>query len=239
MYWEPQRGDNCRVHALNALFQGPAVTAESLITHTRAFDSFYGITTNSAGVGTDGYEAVQSDGRTLLSFVIETIDPKAVTYYIPISTMCSALARFKVTAIEELDTPSCLIFSARHVWCCRRDKTDPRVWWNLDSCTGPHQVTRLIPSRQDQQLGVILVFSKPVAKAWLLPVLKLELAAMLKQSNMFENFTSAFEGVETLLYTYRRLSAQCHGNDYAPQLPKRAPEHEIYSMLQEIFEDCV
>ena len=240
MYWEPQTGSNCRVHALNALFQGPAVTPESLIKYTRDFDAFYNITVNSMGVGTDGYEAVQSDGRTLLSFVIETIDPRAVTYYVPINSVPAALTRFKVQGIEDLSIPSCLVFSSEHVWCCRRDKADPATWWTLDSSNGLRRVTRVLPRSADR--GAILVFSKPAAREHVLPLLKQELAAALKLNpGIFyeSSWPTLLERIETLMYTYRRLKVQCDLNQAAPNMPKGKLTHvQLCAMLQEIF-DCV
>ena len=243
MYWEPQTGNNCRVHALNALFQGPAVTPDSLTQYTRDFDAFYNITVNSMGVGTDGYEAVQSDGRTLLSFVIETIDPRAVTYYVPINSIPAALTRFKVQGIEDLSIPSCLVFSSEHVWCCRRDKADPSTWWNLDSSSGLRRVTRVLPRPNDR--GAILVFSKPAAKEHVLPLLKQELASALKLNPGIFNapdssWPTLLESIETLMYTYRRLKVQCDLNQAAPKVfPHGQLTHvQLRTMLQEIF-DCV
>ena len=241
MYWEPQTSDNCRVHALNALFQGPAVTPDSLVQYTRDFDAFYNIAVNSAGMGTQGYEAVQSDGRTLLSFVIETIDPRAVTYYVPIHAIPATLSRFKAQGIEDLSIPSCLVFSAEHVWCCRRDKSDPSAWWNLDSSSGPRRVSRVVPRPNDR--GAILVFSKPAAKEHVLPVLKQELAAALKLNPGIFNasdWPSRVESIETLMYTYRRLQVQCDLNQPAPKIIEhgRLTRAHLLDVLKDIF-DCV
>jgi hypothetical protein len=241
MYWEPQTSDNCRVHALNALFQGPAVTPASLVAYTREFDAFYNITVNSLGIGTQGYEAVQSDGRTLLSFVIETIDPRAVTYYVPINSVPAALARFKVQGIEDLSIPSCLVFSSDHVWCCRRDKADPTTWWNLDSSSGLRQINRVLPRPNDR--GAILVFSKPAAKAHVLPVLKQELAAALKRAPDMLNghhpdWPALVESIETLVFTYRRLKVQCDLDQPAPNVSRLTSLSQLHAILKEVF-DCV
>lgn len=241
MYWEPQTSDNCRVHALNALFQGPAVTPASLIQYTREFDAFYDITTNSAGVGTQGYEAVQSDGRTLLSFVIETIDPRAVTYYVPLNSIPSLLARFQAQGIEDLSIPSCLVFSPDHVWCCRRDKADPATWWNLDSSSGPRKVSRVLPRPNDR--GAILVFSKPAAKEHVLPLLQQELAAALRRNpDIFDHrhpdWPALVEGIETLLFTYRRLKLQCYLDHPAPKVSRLQSLSQLHAILKVVF-DCV
>ena len=116
-YFERQVGNNCRVHALNALFNRNVIDERRLREFDAQFHAQYG---DVMPVATEQFDYVQSDTLMLVSYILE-VRCRYVTHYVPIGHakkehFVSEFGSFD--ALEEVFDPSiaaCLCFSRRCV----------------------------------------------------------------------------------------------------------------------------
>jgi hypothetical protein len=155
-YSERQRGDACRVHALNALFGRPVIDEARLAHWATVFDAHYGHHV------THQFDCVQSDSLTLLSFILEQ-RCRYVTHYLPLTSP-------RVSYVELMDpaVPALMLFNAGHIWTLRRWDEGDGQWYNLDSLMGRPLRIPGPPSPLPPHTGAILVCTQAHASKVLL-----------------------------------------------------------------------
>ena len=131
IYYEKQRGDLCRLHALNAYFGFKKFSDPDFFKLCREYDDeIKGLKTQVM----DGF----SEGRCIISYVLDKIDNKYV-FLIPINSYknarnCLDIDRYNLL-IKHIN---CFFeFNKNHVWI---NKKINRSWNKIDSISGVNRV---------------------------------------------------------------------------------------------------
>lgn len=223
-YSERQRGDACRVHALNALFGRPVIDEARLGEWAREFDAHYGYHV------TDQFDCVQSDSLTLVSFILET-RCKYVTHYVPLHRPPSPL---DLAPLLDPHVPAVLLFNANHIWCVRRWDEGDGQWYNLDSLMGRPQ--RLFqPPLLPAQTGAILLFTPSHAHRVLLPKYQREVCTYVRTHAL--NTTDAVQQWASSAQSSRELgsleTSLC--NFMRVYMTTRSAEPEVVQKYRELL----
>jgi len=133
MYWERQQGSNtCRMHALNAFFQGPVYTWSSFLQMCNRFDARSNVALGTSTTWTSAHD------KTLFQFAISEKGSKAVT--IPLAMYASRNNSTDADAKTQYSLQHALrhamgafVYNSEHVWYLL--KTD-RGWFKIDSLGG-------------------------------------------------------------------------------------------------------
>lgn len=172
-YFERQRGDACRVHALNALFGRPVIDEARLREWAGAFDAHYGHHV------TDQFDCVQSDSLTLVSFILEQ-RCGYVTHYLPIVS-----PRVCYLHLVDPAVPAIMMFNAAHIWTLRRWSEGDGQWYNLDSLLGrPVRLSSSPPSPLPPQTGAILICTPAHGRRVLLPFYRAGVCRYVREHNL-------------------------------------------------------
>jgi hypothetical protein len=169
-YSERQRGDACRVHALNALFGRAVIDEARLKEWAHEFDAHYGYHV------TDQFDCVQSDSLTLVSFILEQ-RCKYVTHYVPLHRSSPLPVQLK--PLMDPRVPALLLFNANHIWCVRKWDEGDGAWYNLDSLMGRPLRLMEVPALP-AQTGAILIHTQAHALQVLLPQYQRDVCAYVR-----------------------------------------------------------
>lgn len=192
-YFERQVGNNCRVHALNALFNRNVIDERRLRELDAQFHAHYGDVMSASMY--DHFDIVQADTRMLVSYILET-RCKYVTHYIPIGGAKRELLLHDFGAfnhVEQLFDPTvaaCLCFSRDHIWAVRKHGGE---WYNLDSLFArPRRIAHVEDAFEGAQHGLILIYSRSYARTTLLPLYQRRTCAAVREANLTDDTVKAW-----------------------------------------------
>jgi hypothetical protein len=179
IYWERQRGDNCRIHSINAFFGKEMVTEQEFYKYCEEYDQ---IIPGLKSRNMDGF----AEARCIISYILSKIGGSH-TVLIPINKYTGArnnldLARYD-KMINNLEITSYFEFNPGHVWL-NKYIPDKKQWFKIDSISG---INPIDPRINFNGNGMILVINHK-------PVLGFELIHYIK------NLTGDKEKDEIMLY---------------------------------------
>tara|TARA_B100001093_G_C26769281_1_gene989305 strand:+ start:882 stop:1556 length:675 start_codon:yes stop_codon:yes gene_type:complete len=146
MYWERQKGNLCRLHALNAYFGYQRLNETDFFSYCDEYDSLIpGLNSRSM----DGF----SEGRCIINYIIGKID-NVYSLTIPINSYSDSREYIDIEHYTNtLRTCSFYFeFNKGHIWL---NKKKDNMWYKLDSITG---ITHIDPHLKNN--GYIIVFNK-------------------------------------------------------------------------------
>lgn len=184
-YFERQVGNNCRVHALNALFNRNVIDEHRLKELDTQFHAHYG-DVMPAGTA-EHFDYVQSDTLMLVSFILER-RCKYVTHYVPIGYakrehLAADFGQYdKLEDVFDPTIAACLCFSRDHIWAVRKHGGE---WYNLDSLFArPRRISTVQDAFDGGQHGVILIYSRLEARTRLLPLYQRRVCKAVREVNL-------------------------------------------------------
>lgn len=179
IYWERQRGNNCRIHSINAFFGKERITEVDFYKFCDEYDK---IIPGLKSRNMDGF----AEGRCIISYILSKIG-EAHTVLIPINKYKGSrdhldLSRYE-NLVKERRITSYFEFNPNHVWLNKYiEKED--YWFKIDSLSG---VNKIDPRIVNNRNGIILVINQK-------PTLGNELIYYIK------NLTGSKKRDELLLY---------------------------------------
>lgn len=184
-YFERQVGNNCRVHAMNALFNRNVIDERRMRELDEQFHAHYGDTMSTSSF--DHFDIIQADTLMLVSFILE-MRCKYVTHYIPIGSAKRELflqdfgPHDRIEQVFDPTIAACLCFSRDHIWAVRKHGGE---WYNLDSLFArPRRIGSVHDAFDSGQHGLILIYSRAVAKQRLLPLYQRRTCAAVRAANL-------------------------------------------------------
>jgi len=156
IYWEQQRGNNCRIHSLNAFFGENKISDLDFEALCNEYDSFI-----------FGLKSIQMDGfaecRSIISYIVDKYSNK-YCQLIPINTNGVHNNNRNIWKYERFidffgkknGINAYFEFNRDHVWLNKYIKGE---WFKIDSLSG---VTRINPLRRLSDNGYLLVFDSGV-----------------------------------------------------------------------------
>ena len=152
IYWEKQRGDNCRIHSINAFFGEKKISDREFYDFCDRYDKIIpGLKSRKM----DGF----AEARCIISHILSEIG-EAHTILIPINKYTGArdhldLVRYD-KMVNNLEITSYFEFNPTHVWLNKYIE-DKKCWYRIDSLSG---LTRIDPRINFNKNGIILVIDQ-------------------------------------------------------------------------------
>lgn len=151
IYWERQRGDNCRIHSLNAYFGYCKISETEFYSMCDEYDKLIpGLKSRSM----DGF----SEARCIISYILSQIGDSH-SILIPMNKYQNARSHINVDRYQKLVNTNRITsyfeFNAGHVWLNKFIK-DKNIWVKIDSISG---VNPIDPRINYNQNGIILVIN--------------------------------------------------------------------------------
>lgn len=152
IYWERQRGDNCRIHSINAFFGEKRVSDTDFYTFCDEYDKIIpGLKSRKM----DGF----AEARCIISHILSEIG-EAHTILIPINKYTGVrdhldLVRYD-KMVNDLEITSYFEFNPNHVWLNKYIEEE-NSWYKIDSLSG---LTRIDPRINFNKNGIILVIDQ-------------------------------------------------------------------------------
>tara|TARA_B100000674_G_C37751026_1_gene873405 strand:- start:114 stop:899 length:786 start_codon:yes stop_codon:yes gene_type:complete len=156
IYWERQRGNNCRIHSLNAYFGHQKISDDDFNTLCSEYDQLiYGL----KSINMDGF----AECRSIISYVVDKYSNK-YCQLIPINIRGihnKNREEWKYTRYinffgKETGIVSYFEFNRDHVWFNKKVNGD---WYKIDSLSGLTKINKL---RHFGDNGYLLVFEKDI-----------------------------------------------------------------------------
>lgn len=195
VYQQPAGDSWCRLHALNAIIQGPVLNVDQLKSLAKRWEAM------EPSPDALVFESVHSDGRSFLAFALEEYLPHIVALYVPVGGVKS-LAQDDPASSILLSAVGALQFSESHVWALLPD--DSGQWWSLDSLAGhAQQIPALALS---PNTGYVLLIPLTKARTVLLPMLERRMQRLLLSEN--HSCAAAHENLETSVRAYAHVAAR-------------------------------
>ncbi len=138
IFYEPQQGGLCRMHALNAYYGRSKITPAMFGEYQKEYDAFMRAKFNT-DVSVADYDYINSDHNTIISYVLKYKDNIYTRFY-PAGTNRPDLSEHNFL----------FLLSDSHVWCMRRVAG---VWYRIDSLSGVSPDS--ISAAQDPKIAVI------------------------------------------------------------------------------------
>jgi hypothetical protein len=152
IYWERQRGDNCRIHSINSFFGKEVITEQKFYEFCDEYDE---IIPGLKSRNMDGF----AEGRCIISYILSKIG-KAHTILIPANKYTGVRDHLDVTRyesmIKDLKITSYFEFNPNHVWL-NKYIPEERSWFKIDSLSG---FNRIDPRIINNKNGIILVINQ-------------------------------------------------------------------------------
>ena len=152
IYWVKQRGDNCRIHSINAFFGEKKISDREFYDFCDRYDKIIpGLKSRKM----DGF----AEARCIISHILSEIG-EAHTILIPINKYTGArdhldLVRYD-KMVNNLEITSYFEFNPTHVWLNKYIE-DKKCWYRIDSLSG---LTRIDPRINFNKNGIILVIDQ-------------------------------------------------------------------------------
>ena len=191
IYWERQRGDNCRIHSLNAMFGKKVITDELFKKHCESYDKLI-----------PGLKSINMDGfaecRSIISFIVDIYTNK-FTLLSPInlnninksnrdffnySRYLTYLGN-KITQYFE--------FNKGHIWF---NTYKDNKWYKVDSLSGVNEINTITNFGDN---GYFLIFSQKMI------FLEIEYLLKFVKSQYKEDSKKINENIEIILYNLYHL----------------------------------
>ena len=156
IYWERQRGNNCRIHSLNAYFGESKISDSHFSKLCEEYDSLI-----------IGLESIKMDGfaecRSIISFIVDKFSNK-YCQLVPINLRGVHkknrdfwnYSRYLNFLGENGGINSYFEFNKDHVWFNKKVKGE---WYKIDSLSGVNNINEL---RKFGENGYILVFDNQI-----------------------------------------------------------------------------
>jgi hypothetical protein len=156
IYWEKQRGNNCRIHSLNAYFGEGKISDTHFSELCEEYDSLI-----------HGLKSINMDGfaecRSIISFIVDKYSDK-YCQLVPINlrgihNKNRKIWNYKrfIEYIGEKGGINCYFeFNKDHVWCNKKIEGN---WYKIDSLSGVHTINKLSDFGEN---GYFLVFEEEV-----------------------------------------------------------------------------
>ena len=152
IYWEPQRGNNCRIHSINAFFGYKKITESDFNSFCKEYDK---IIPGLKSINMDGF----AEARCIISYILSKID-NSHTILIPINKYQNARSHINIDRYEKLvkekKIKSYFEFNPNHVWL-NKYIDSKKMWFKIDSISG---VNPIDPRINYNQNGIILVINE-------------------------------------------------------------------------------
>ena len=179
IYWERQRGNNCRIHSINAFFGKEKITEKEFYEYCDEYDQ---IIPGLKSRNMDGF----AEGRCIISYILSKIG-EAHTVLIPANKYTGVRKHLDLPRYEKMannkEITSYFEFNPNHVWL-NKYIPEEKSWYKIDSLSG---VNRIDPRIVNNKNGIILVINQK-------PTLGNELIYYIK------NLTGSKKRDELLLY---------------------------------------
>jgi len=145
IYWERQRGGQCRLHSINAYFGEPKYSDDMFYASADEFDI---IQNNKFGTVTScrSFDLINSDQRNLVSYILGKHD--IYVRYVAINLHSQH--------IEDAIKSECFfVFNLDHIWIVKKQND---TWYKIDSMCG---VGHINPSRigNEKNIGIMIPIS--------------------------------------------------------------------------------
>tara|TARA_B100001057_G_C22634279_1_gene865619 strand:+ start:214 stop:978 length:765 start_codon:yes stop_codon:yes gene_type:complete len=152
IYWERQRGNNCRIHSLNAFFGNAKISENEFQKLCKEYDSII-----------SGLDSIKMDGfaecRSIISYIVDKFTRK-YCHLVPINfrgvhkenRQTWNYERFIDFFGKEGGINSYFEFNKDHVWINKRIQNE---WYKIDSLSGITHINKL---KRFGENGYILVF---------------------------------------------------------------------------------
>lgn len=152
IYWERQRGNNCRIHSINAFFGKEMITEQKFYEYCDEYDK---IIPGLKSRNMDGF----AEGRCIISYILSKIG-KAHTILIPINKYKGSrdhldLSRYE-SMIKNKEITCYFEFNPNHVWL-NKYIPEENSWYKIDSLSG---VNNIDPRINNNKNGIILVINQ-------------------------------------------------------------------------------
>lgn len=191
IYWEPQRGDNCRIHSLNAMFGKQIITDEIF---KELCDSYDKLIPGLKSINMDGF----AECRSIISYIVD-IYTNQYTLLIPIN-----LKNINKSNRDFFDYSRYLSFLGKeitqyfefnkgHVWF---NIYKNNRWYKVDSLSGVNQIDRINSFGEN---GYLVIFSQKMI------FLEIEYIIGFVKSNCKNNLEKLNENLEIILYNLYHL----------------------------------
>ena len=140
IFYEPQRGGLCRLHALNAFFGEPRISEEEFRKYSGEMDEYIKQKYHGESQTLD-FDSVSSDHNILVTFILKKFG--FYVRYLHINAVYGKMGSLKDN-LGDLVGDFFFVFNADHIWGMRRARPSHAVqdflWYKVDSLSG---VTRL------------------------------------------------------------------------------------------------
>jgi hypothetical protein len=152
IYWERQRGNNCRIHSINAFFGKEMITEQKFYEYCDEYDK---IIPGLKSRNMDGF----AEGRCIISYILSKIG-EAHTILIPSNKYKGVrdhldLVRYDAM-INNKEITSYFEFNPNHVWL-NKYIPEENSWYKIDSLSG---INKIDPRINNNKNGIILVINQ-------------------------------------------------------------------------------
>lgn len=137
IYYEKQKGNLCRKHALNAYFGYNKISESDFEAYCKSYDEYIKKRYLVEHISSKRLDIVPSNHLNIISYVLKLHN--VPTLYIPINNTDKVLQERKYLSLIDLisDDKFVFIFNKNHIWGLKYHNQE---WYSVDSIKGVHKI---------------------------------------------------------------------------------------------------